>query len=98
MYLLEATSGGGTPNLIFIVVMIGVFYFFMIRPQMKKSKEQRKFREGLKAGDKIVTTGGIHGVIDQINESEAIIVIESGSKMRVEKAALTASYDPIQKK
>lgn len=96
MHLLQA-QGGGMSNMIFIVVMIGVFYFFMIRPQMKKAKEQKNFREGLKVGDKVVTTGGIHGTITELNEQVAIIQLENG-KMRVEKAALTASFDPVQKK
>lgn len=96
MYLLQQT-GGGMSNMIFIVVMIGVFYFFMIRPQMKKAKEQKNFREALKVGDKVVTTGGIHGSITELNEQFAVIQLENG-KMKVEKAALTASFDPIQKK
>ena len=60
---------GGANQLIMIVLMIGVFYFFMIRPQMKKQKELKKFREGLKAGDKIVTIGGIHGKILEIADT-----------------------------
>ena len=64
---------GGANQLIMIVLMIGVFYFFMIRPQMKKQKELKKFREGLKAGDKIVTIGGIHGKILEISDATVLI-------------------------
>ena len=69
---------GGANQLVMIVLMIGVFYFFMIRPQMKKQKELKKFREGLKAGDKIVTIGGIHGKILEIADPnpEALFGIE----------------------
>ncbi len=56
-------TGSGANQLVMIILMIAVFYFFMIRPQMKKQKELKKFREGLKTGDKIVTIGGIHGKI-----------------------------------
>ena len=96
-FLQEAQQGGGMQQIIMIVAMIGIFYFFMIRPQMKRNKEQRNFRDALKAGDKVVTTGGIHGEIDQINETEVILKVESGAKMRVEKAALTSSFNPVQK-
>jgi len=81
-----------------IVLMIGVFYFFMIRPQMKKQKELKKFREGLKAGDKIVTIGGIHGKILEISENTVLIQSE-GSKLRVEKAAVSSAMeDTLQAK
>ena len=96
-FLQEAQQGGGMQQIIMIVAMIGIFYFFMIRPQMKRNKEQRNFRDALKAGDAVVTTGGIHGEIDQINETEVILKVESGAKMRVEKAALNSSFNPVQK-
>ena len=72
---------GGVNQLVMIVLMIGVFYFFMIRPQMKKQKELKKFREGLKAGDKVVTIGGIHGKILEISEGTVLIQSE-GTKLR----------------
>lgn len=91
-------SGGGANQLVMIVLMIGVFYFFMIRPQMKKQKELKKFREGLKAGDKIVTIGGIHGKILEIAENTVLIQSE-GTKLRVEKAAVSSSMeDTLQAK
>lgn len=77
-------------NLIMIVLMIGVFYFFMIRPQMKKQKELKKFRENLAIGDKIVTIGGIHGKILEIAES-TILVSSEGTKMRFDKSAIAQS-------
>ncbi len=81
-----------------IVLMIVVFYFFMIRPQMKKQKELKKFREGLKPGDKIVTIGGIHGKILEISDSTVLIQSE-GTKLRIEKAAVSSSMeDTLQAK
>ena len=56
---LQAESSGNP--LIFFVLVFGVFWFFMIRPQVKKQKQERKFREEMKKGDKVVTTGGLHG-------------------------------------
>jgi len=84
--------------LVMIILMIGVFYFFMIRPQMKKQKELKKFREGLKAGDKIVTIGGIHGKILEISENTVLIQSE-GTKLRIEKAAVSSAMeDTLQAK
>jgi preprotein translocase subunit YajC len=78
--------------------MIGVFYFFMIRPQMKKQKELKKFREGLKAGDKIVTIGGIHGKILEISDATVLIQSE-GTKLRLEKSAVSSAMeDTLQAK
>ncbi|MEY3727775.1 MAG: preprotein translocase subunit YajC, partial [Bacteroidota bacterium] len=85
-------SGGGANQLVMIVLMIAVFYFFMIRPQMKKQKELKKFREGLKAGDKIVTIGGIHGKILEIADSTVLIQSE-GTKLRIEKSAVSSAME-----
>jgi preprotein translocase subunit YajC len=88
----------GTNQLVMIVLMIAVFYFFMIRPQMKKQKELKKFREGLKAGDKIVTIGGIHGKILEIADATVLIQSE-GTKLRIEKSAVSSSMeDTLQAK
>ena len=70
--------------------MIVVMYFFMIRPQMKKQKELKKFRESLTVGDKVVTIGGIHGKILAIDESTILISTESG-KIRLDKSAISNS-------
>ena len=58
--LLQA-QGTGWANILMIVVLIAIFYLFMIRPQQKKQNEIKKFREGIKAGDRVVTAGGIYG-------------------------------------
>lgn len=71
-----------------ILAMLVVFYFFMIRPQMKKQKEQKAFREGLKQGDKIVTIGGIHGKILEVTDTTVLINSE-GTKLRMEKSAIS---------
>jgi preprotein translocase subunit YajC len=90
--------GAGANQLVMIVLMIAVFYFFMIRPQMKKQKELKKFREGLKAGDKIVTIGGIHGKILEISDATVLIQSE-GTKLRLEKSAVSSAMeDTLQAK
>jgi len=83
-------TGNPMSSFLMIGLMLIIFYFFMIRPQAKKQKEMRKFREGLKAGDKVVTTGGIHGKILELTDSTALINSE-GSKFRIELSQLIPS-------
>jgi preprotein translocase subunit YajC len=83
-------------NLLMIGMMIAVFYFFMIRPQQKKQKELKAFREGIKVGDKVVTIGGIHGKVLEINDT-TILITSEGSKLRFDKSAIaTSSEDKLQ--
>ncbi|HSW67891.1 MAG TPA: preprotein translocase subunit YajC [Bacteroidales bacterium] len=84
----EGQEGGGFGSLIFLLLIIVIFYLFFIRPQIKKSKEQKKFREGIKKGDKVITIGGIHGKIVEIQETTFTIEVEGGMKLRVEKTAV----------
>jgi preprotein translocase subunit YajC len=72
-----------------LILIIVVFYFFMIRPQLKKAKDQKKFRENIKVGDKIVTIGGIHGKISEIQETTFIITVEGGVRLKIEKNAIS---------
>jgi len=72
-----------------MLLIIVVFYFFMIRPQMKKAKDHKKFVEELKKGDKVVTTAGIHGKIVDMNDSTFLIEVESGTKIRFEKSSVS---------
>ncbi len=82
----------GMQSLLMLGLMVLVFYFFMIRPQMKKQKELKKFRENLKPGDKVVTIGGIHGKILEIADS-TILIQSEGTKIRFEKSAVSQSAD-----
>ena len=84
----EEPKGTAWSNYLFIGLIIIVFYLFMIRPQSKRAKEERKFREALKKGDKIVTIAGIHGKIVEIDETTAVIETEGQGKLRIEKAAI----------
>ena len=77
-----------------LVLIVVVFYFFMIRPQMKKQKELKKFRESLKAGDKVVTIGGIHGKILEINDT-TVLVNSEGSKISLDKSAISSSSEDL---
>jgi preprotein translocase subunit YajC len=84
--------------MVFLLLILVVFYFFMIRPQVKRQKEMRKFREALKKGDKIVTNGGIHGKIKSIDETTIDIEIADGVVIVVEKATVSPVGTPPQTK
>ncbi|MCX6278840.1 MAG: preprotein translocase subunit YajC [Bacteroidetes bacterium] len=71
-----------------LLLIIVVFYFFFIRPQMKKSKDQKKFKEGLAKGQKIITIGGIHGRIVEIQDTTVTIEVENSVRLRMEKSAI----------
>ncbi len=71
-----------------LVLIIGVFYMFMIRPQMKKQKELKTYREGLSKGDKIITTGGIHGKVADIKEQIVLVEIADNIRIKVDKSAI----------
>lgn len=95
-FLQEASQPGGFGGgqFIFFAGLIAVFYFFMIRPQQKRAKEERTFREALGKGDKVVTIGGIHGQIESLDEGSVLLRVDNNTKLRVDKSALKAAPDP----
>ena len=86
--LLEAQGGGLGINIVMFGLIIVVFYFFMIRPQMKKQKEGKKFMDSLEKGQRVVTIGGIHGKIEEVRETTVIINSE-GTRLKLEKRAIS---------
>jgi preprotein translocase subunit YajC len=88
----QSGSGGGgmASSLIFLVLIFVVFYFFFIRPQVKRQKDQKKYRESLAKGQKIVTIGGIHGRIVEIQETTCTIEVEGGNRLKIEKSAVAS--------
>src|SRR4051812_4842192 len=86
--LLQQPQGGGMQTLIFFLLIIVVFYFFMIRPQMRKAKLERTYREKVQKGDKIVTIGGIHGKIVEVDATTFLIEVDNNVKLRIEKNAI----------
>lgn len=90
VFLMAPTEngGGGLGAFLPLILIILVFYMFFIRPQMRKQKQARKYRESLKKGDKIITIGGIHGKIVEEQERSFTIEVEGGNKLRVEKSAI----------
>ena len=89
--ILQAAPSGGTNWQLMITMglMIVVFYFFLIRPQQKKAKDQKKFIAELKVGDKVVTIGGAHGRIAEIDDDTFVLEVERGGRIRFSKSAVS---------
>lgn len=96
--LLQAAQPGGSMMPIFLMVgMFVVMYFFMIRPQNQKAKEQKKFADSMNSGEYVITTAGIHGTINRANEDGTLqLEVGRGNFMKIERSAvsmeLTAAY------
>ncbi|MFI5161074.1 MAG: preprotein translocase subunit YajC [Sphingobacteriales bacterium] len=84
-----ATDSGGLGMFLPMVLIIVVFYFFMIRPQVKKQKDQKKYVEELKKGDKVITNAGMHGRIAEVADSTFLIETEGGHKIRHDKSSIS---------
>ena len=91
-------EGGNYNFLIMLGLMFVVMYFFMIRPQQKKMKELKSFREALEKGSKVVSTGGIHGKVVEVKDNNTILVDSGGTKVIFDKEALSPIFDNTPKK
>ncbi|WP_143885155.1 preprotein translocase subunit YajC [Chryseobacterium binzhouense] len=91
IFLQAAQGGNSSTMLIMMGVMFVGFYFLMIRPQMKKQKQEKKFQDDLKVGSRVVLTSGLHGRIAQIQEDGVVIETLSG-KLKFEKAAISREF------
>jgi len=99
-YLLMAQPAPGAeanPIMTFLplVLIIVVFYFFMIRPQMKRQKELTAFRNSIAKGDKVVTTGGIYGKVLELKDTTVLLQVDDNVKIRVDKAAIVKDMSDV---
>ncbi len=79
----QGQQGGDYSMIIMMVVLFAIVYFFMIRPQNKKQKEIQKFRNALTVGQDVVTIGGIHGVVKNINDEEGTVTLEVATGVKI---------------
>lgn len=88
--LMGAPAEGSNPLVTFLplILIFVVFYFFIIRPQKKKEDERKKMIEAVRKGDKIVTIGGVHGTVTQIDDSSVLIQADTNTKLRIDKNAI----------
>lgn len=86
----NAANAGANPFLLpFMAIGIGIFYFFMIRPSIKEQKEQKSFTEALKKGAKVVTIGGLHGVIASVEEDTLTLLIAPKTVITVQRGSIS---------
>ena len=81
---------------IMLALMFVVMWFFMIRPQRKQQKELEKFRNELTRGDKVITSGGIYGTVDEVKEKTVLLKVDGDVKLRVDKQCLVRDYTEAQ--
>jgi preprotein translocase subunit YajC len=91
---------GIVSSLLPFILIIAVFYFLILRPQQKRQKERQKLLESVKKGDKIITSGGIHGTVEGIEDTTVLVKIADNTKIKVERNAVTTivGLTPIEKK
>lgn len=93
LFAMAPQGGEGGGGLISTLIMFGaiflIFYFMIIRPQQKRSKEREKLLSNLEKGDKVVTNGGIHGIISGLEEKTALLQVSDNVKLKVERSAIT---------
>ena len=92
----ETASGWSFNSLIMIGLLIVVFYFFMIRPQQKRQKEIKKFREALQVGNEVITSGGIYAKIKAIKDDHVIIEIANNVNVKIDKGSIFSSLADTQ--
>lgn len=93
-----STTGSFGSLIVTVVLMIGIFYFFLIRPQNKKQKEMEKMLAALKKGDKVVTIGGIHGVVSSVKEKTIILKVDDNAKLEFNRSAIASVVNPEAEK
>jgi len=93
IFAMAPQQGGGQQSsqmmsLVFLVLIIVIFYLFMIRPQMKRQKELSKYRSSLQKGDRVVTTGGIYGKVNDVKDNTVTLEIAPNVHIKVDKSAI----------
>jgi len=98
--LMAQPQGDQNPLMSFLplLLIIVVFYFFMIRPQMKKQKDLRSYRSALQKGDKVITTGGIYGKVIGISDNSVLVEVDDNVKLKIDKSAILKEAADIEQK
>lgn len=91
-----AQQGAGWSMWLMLALIFVIMWFFMIRPQRKQQKELEKFRNSLKKGDKIVTIGGIYGIVDEIKDKTVLIKVDGETKLKVDRNSLVKDFSETQ--
>lgn len=99
MFLQAAAQPAAGSNMSFLIMMVlifGVMWLFMIRPQQKRQKELQKFRDSLKRGDKIISAGGIYGTVKEVKESYILMEVDNNVSIRIDKSMVMQAPADLQ--
>jgi preprotein translocase subunit YajC len=86
----EGSPGSSLFSFLPLIAIVAIFYFLILRPQNKKQKETQKMLSALKKGDRVVTIGGIHGIIQSVKENTAIIKVDENVKLEFNRSAVAS--------
>jgi len=93
-YIMLGAPAGGEANPIAmflpLILIFIVFYFFIIRPQKKKEDSRKKMIEAIVKGDRVITIGGVHGTVNQVDETSVLVQVDNNTKLRIERSALSS--------
>ena len=89
----EGEGGFDWTIIIFLLLIFGVFYFLIIRPQRRRQKQHDELMQELKRGDKVITTGGIYGVVESLSDDSVVLKIESGATIRVSRDSVAGQRE-----
>jgi preprotein translocase subunit YajC len=100
LFLMGPTTEGSNPLVSFLplILVFVIFYFFMIRPQVRKQKELATYRNALQKGDKVITTGGIYGKISDVKDNVVTVDVGNEVRLRIDKSAILKDSSDIQPK
>jgi preprotein translocase subunit YajC len=94
--LQSTATGGDYSGIIMLIALIAIFYFLMIRPQQKKQKQIRQFRDALQKGDDVITAGGIYGKIKEVKDNVILLSVADGVTIKVDKGSVYPSATDAQ--
>lgn len=92
----EGTQANPLGMFLPLIAILVIFWIFMIRPQAKRQKELKKFRESLQRGDKVITTGGIYGKIASVSDTQVVLQVDENTKLTVDKGSVIKDPSDLQ--
>ncbi len=87
----QQAGGSGMEGIFMLLIMFAIFYFLLIRPQQKRAKQHKELIESLKAGDQVITAGGLHGKVVAVQDNLATVEIASGVRVKINRGSIVGT-------